>query len=202
MPAFVKYCRIHNIDQDYIIQAANYLNCKFIAKDEYVFKQMEDSDAFFGVIRGKVSIQSETYQYIDEGRDILKGRTKRVTINLKVPRNNAESFKLIENRLFVLSDGYCFGEWGLVNDTKRAASAKAIEDTYLFYLEKKEFKNTLNQCFAKLTADRKTFIRETVLPFKNQAIYEKYSSAVSPIVNILNTVSRKRKYYIFRKHSC
>jgi CRP-like cAMP-binding protein len=190
MPAFVKYCKIHNIDDDNIIQAALHLNCRYIKKDEYVFRQMDDSDAFYGVIKGKISIQSETYQYIDEGRDILKGKTRRVTINLKIPRTSGESYRLIENRLFVLSEGYCFGEWGLVNDAKRATSAKAIEDTVLFYLEKKEFKNTLNQCFAKLTADRKTFIRDTILPYRSDAVYEKYSSAISPTVDLFNKVSR------------
>ncbi len=40
---------------------------------------------------------------------------------------------------------------------KRATSAKAIY-TYLFYLDIKYFKNTLNQCFSKLKFDRKLFI--------------------------------------------
>ena len=202
MPGFCKYCIIHNIDEDSIINAAVNMNYTFVKQDDYVFRQMDDSDKFYGVISGKISIQTETYQYVDEVKDGVKpGKSKRVTVNLRIPRNTAETCKLAENMILVLGEGSCFGEWGLVNEAKRSASAKALEDTYLFYLEKKDFKLTLYQCYAKLITDRKSFIRNTLVPFKNEAVYEKYSSAITPLVIIYNKVSRKGKYSLFRKHT-
>lgn len=47
-------------------------------------------------------------------------------------------YDLEEERL-VLTSGMCFGEWAIIYNTARQASAFALEDTEMFYLEKEEF---------------------------------------------------------------
>jgi len=183
LPGFIKYIKIHNIDEESLLNAADYLNCIFLKKGEYIFHQLEESDAFYGIIRGKVSIQCEIYQYEEDLKIESKdGKKKKFTINLRIPRVNNHNYKLIEEILFHINDGYCFGEWGLVNDNRRSSSAKALEDTYLFKLEKKEFKSSLYHCFSKLMIERKNFIMQTITPLKEETLYEKISPIISPLV--------------------
>jgi CRP-like cAMP-binding protein len=184
----MKYIKIHNIDEESIRNASNYLTCLFCPKNKHVFHQLDESDAFYGIIKGKISLQSEIYQYEDKEEKREINKRKKTVINLKTPLNSEEKFTLIEETIFVLSDGYCFGEWGLVNETRRVTSAKAIEDTYLFVLEKKDFKSTLYHCYFKLIADRNNFIKNNIIPMKNclNAIYNKLSPLITPLVFINN----------------
>ena len=69
-----------------------------------------------------------------------------------------EFIKKFELEKFSLSDGMCFGEWGLIYDIRRTTSIYAVEDTDLFYLEKEPFNRILCQKFLKSDNDKVKFI--------------------------------------------
>lgn len=48
-----------------------------------------------------------------------------------------------EREIMQVWDGMCFGEWAILYNQLRKASALAIEDTDLFYIDKHEFDNYL-----------------------------------------------------------
>lgn len=44
----------------------------------------------------------------------------------------------------ILTEGMCFGEWGIIYNIPRTASAYSLEQTYLFSLDKEVFLRSLN----------------------------------------------------------
>ena len=49
---------------------------------------------------------------------------------------------IYEEERMKLLEGMCFGEWGLIYGKDRTASAVAIEDCDLFYLDKENFEKS------------------------------------------------------------
>ena len=49
----------------------------------------------------------------------------------------------IEEELVVFSHGQHFGEWGIIENQPRKASAVALEDVDMFLLDKKHFNLTI-----------------------------------------------------------
>lgn len=43
-----------------------------------------------------------------------------------------------------MSEGQCFGEWGLLYNINRTASAVALDTVYLFSIEKEDFDKSLS----------------------------------------------------------
>ena len=65
---------------------------------------------------------------------------------------------------FIISNGMCFGEWGLVYSIPRTTSIYCIEDCDLFYLEKEYFNRILSLKFAKSDSNKINFLLRT-FPF-------------------------------------
>ncbi len=190
LPQFVKYAKTHNLDYESICNAANSFSLKFYKKGDFIFHQLEDSDAFYGVISGQVSLQNETYQYEDTVKEGYFKLSK-YKVNLKAKRPGDDKYVLKEDVSMICERGYCFGEWGLVMDMKRTNSAKAIEDSLVFVLPKKDFKASINHCFAKVLIDRKLFIRDVIQPFiKYNMVFDRLAKHITPIVIYFNIVSR------------
>jgi hypothetical protein len=66
----------------------------------------------------------------------------------------------------VLTEGFCFGEWGLIEKKERYASAYALEKTDLFILDKHAFNLSFSKCLNKAENERKAFILNRVAPFR------------------------------------
>src|SRR5690606_35235378 len=54
-----------------------------------------------------------------------------------------------EEEIIQLTDGMCFGEWALLYNAPRKASACAVEETHLFYLEKESFDASFSKSLFK-----------------------------------------------------
>jgi CRP-like cAMP-binding protein len=54
---FRKFIKYNRIEDRIIKQAMNYLEYKKVEKGEYIFKQGEIPEYFYGIIQGKVSIR-------------------------------------------------------------------------------------------------------------------------------------------------
>ncbi len=61
--------------------------------------------------------------------------------------NNEEKNYLDTNfefEIVTITEGSCFGEWGLIYNIPRTASAKAKEDSVLFSIDKEAFDKALS----------------------------------------------------------
>lgn len=94
----------------------------FIPKGEYLFKQNDSSDKFYGIISGTISLRAFKTPFTTNDLE------KTIVSSLE------------EKELFKLKIGDCFGEWGLMYNKGRSASALAVEDTILFYLNANYFR--------------------------------------------------------------
>jgi CRP-like cAMP-binding protein len=190
-PGFIQFMRFNNIDEETVRQAARYLNIKFIEKGKFLFHQGDISKHFYGIIKGKISIQTELYEYeeIDEKYNYIFREKKKVQRTYTIPKTNDNNFKMTENLKFVLDDGHCFGEWGLLDNknNERSSSAKALEDTYLFYMDKEHFILTLNRCLMKSNITKQNFLRETIKPLDAEAcrrtVFTKLYKDITPVVS-------------------
>ena len=62
---------------------------------------------------------------------------------------------------FIISNGMCFGEWGLVYSIPRTTSIYCIEDCNLFYLEKPYFNRILSSKFEQSDKNKIDFLLKT-----------------------------------------
>ena len=78
-----------------------------------------------------------------------------------------------ENERITLSEGLCFGEWGLIYNIPRTTSIYCLKDTNIFYLEKKYFDQLLYQKFSKADIKKVHFILNK-FPFLKKDLKFKY----------------------------
>ena len=69
--------------------------------------------------------------------------------------------KEFEYENFIITNGMCFGEWGLVYSIPRTTSIYCIEDCNLFYLEKEYFNRILSSKFAQSDSLKINFLIKT-----------------------------------------
>ena len=86
---------------------------------------------------------------------ILVHQTPTEPLNGNVLNNFIKEF---ETENFSLTNGMCFGEWGLLYSIPRTTSIYAAEDTHLFYLEKEYFNKTLFPKFLKNDSEKIKFL--------------------------------------------
>lgn len=70
-----------------------------------------------------------------------------------------------EEEILCRTDGFCFGEWGLIYKKERSTSALALEDTDLFVLDQESFNISFSKCLSKAEIDRKNFLLKRITPF-------------------------------------
>ena len=183
--------------------AANYLELIFIQKGEYLFHEGDESNLFYGVIKGKISLRKE--KKINKNikffknlkiNKLLKGNDNEKTefvnnlfINIReiIKRKRISQKELLTNNnknfdndlkkkkeelsniyieeLFQRSEGYCFGDWGLIYHQNRSCSVYALEDTYFFSLNFEQFEKTFFQCLQKSDQIKRKFIQDNLFPF-------------------------------------
>lgn len=123
---------ITNGINDYSINlAAGMITQKSFGDGEYVFKVGDLSTCFYGIIRGNVDIIIEyeieiKEKIIDEDEIYLVKKEK-------------------VKKVLVLKEGAVFGDYGLINNETRSASAIAVGNIDLFIVSKLCF----NDCFKK-----------------------------------------------------
>ena len=62
LPEFQKLIKYNSINDESVRTAANYMEYRKINKDKYIFKQGNESDAFYCILRGKISIRKQTFK--------------------------------------------------------------------------------------------------------------------------------------------
>lgn len=164
LPGFKKFMKYNGVDDDAIRIAANLLQFQRVEKSQLVFKQDDRSEHFYGIIQGKISIRervkvnrkadpADSFQRSnflilileDSGRNTTLFRTY---VSLSSQQNDRRSVVKVpefqDEEKFILLEGQCFGEWGLIYKKERIASALALETTDLFTLDANSFDTSFN----------------------------------------------------------
>ena len=92
--------------------------------------------------------------------------------------------KEFETENFSLTNGMCFGEWGLLYSIPRTTSIYVTEDTHLFYLKKEYFNKTLFPKFLKNDSEKiKFLLRKFPIFKKNFKIRHIFTKIIPLFVN-------------------
>ncbi len=75
--------------------------------------------------------------------------------------NNMHKDNKIESHIITLEAGQYFGDWGLLEGKLRVASAIAVEDTELFYLDSKVFIKLFGVIYIHIFICRNVLIEPT-----------------------------------------
>lgn len=149
MPGFLRFINYIGIEDQAIIGAASLITVVKFKKGHVVFHQNEKSDCFYGILEGKVEIV-----VTHSNKKYLKGKHVGLVSNEKLTQ---------------LSQGNCFGEWGLVDNTNRRATIVCLEDVILFKVDSNCFNLFFRKCITKAESDRRLFLRIRFNYFKNLA---------------------------------
>jgi len=225
LPGLIRFMKFNGLDDDHLETASNYFEHAFFPKGSYIFKQGEQSQMFYGIIKGRVSIRirkqnvvlSKINQQENLGTSLygtqhnnstgtmslnktfltnnnvivnfkqIETRDEKISPNnaSKINYNNNRSIKYqisnkrsqskinlsddnsydidlvklgLEDEIFVVTDGMCFGEWALIYNIPRTASAFAADDTDLFVMDKECFDLVFNKAIIKADNEKKNFI--------------------------------------------
>lgn len=159
-PEFTRYCTINQIRKDTMRIACWVLKYKHIDKGTYLFHQGDTPDKFYGIIKGSISIRVLPHMRKEEMK------------------------KAKEVERIVLNQGTCFGEWALIYNSMRTASAFALEDVDLFYLDKEDFDITLNKEILKTDINKRYFVINKLPILKRNKKISTIIFAMVPCVRI------------------
>ena len=115
-----------------------YMKYKKYRKGEYIFKQGDKSDNFYGLINGTISL---VYNYFDTSDYDNDGKPTKKSI---------EKLKLIK--------GWCFGEWAIIFQKPRTTDALCLTDVEVFYLTENIFSQYLAKEIYRSDTEKKNFI--------------------------------------------
>lgn len=126
------------------------MESRLIHKGNYIFKKNDMPDYFYGIISGEISIRKPLKQDSNE-----------------------------ETEIVVLKAGDYFGEWGLLEEKRRTASAYACSDVNLFIMSPKAFTHTLMKCMKKAEYNRRLFIKKKIPNINNERLIDQlYKSLI------------------------
>jgi CRP-like cAMP-binding protein len=89
-----------------------------------------------------------------------------------------------ETELLQFTEGDCFGEWAIIYNMPRSATAYVIEDSDLLYMEKPSFTEFLAKSVMKSDMERKNFIKSSIMTFNNIEKFESYYKFIVPMVSL------------------
>ena len=119
---------------------------------------------------------------LNKPKKYIKSILTHQTPNQKLENKILDKFILdFEYENFTITNGMCFGEWGLVYTIPRTTSIYCIEDCNLFYLEKEPFNRILSQKFLKSDINKLHFLLKTFPLFKNDLKNGKLLRKVTPL---------------------
>ena len=158
----------HDISVESLRSAVPFMKTINYKQGEYIFLEGSSSKTFYGLLRGKVSIRvkkeeseftKEEIERIEQNKKkLFERRQKQLASQLGIERKSSSLIKLVnaefnkelffnEKENFRLEAGMMFGEWGIMYNTPRSASAFCLTNCDLFYLDKSDFLKTIGVTF-------------------------------------------------------
>ena len=89
----------------------------------------------------------------------------------------------VEEEKTSLGPGMCFGEWGLIYNIPRTASAKCKVDSEVFYLEKEFFSLFLEKDILKADLEKKNFVTRKIPALLRMGKTHEVLSGIVPCVS-------------------
>lgn len=125
------------------MKAVSYMKYERFKANVKIFSEGDQSDKFYGILSGRVSIRATKVV----GHEVV----------------NCEIIpKTIEEEKTVFGPGMCFGEWAIIYNIPRTASAYTLTEIQLFSLEKEYFNITLAKEIIKADVDKKLFVTQKI----------------------------------------
>lgn len=90
-----------------------------------------------------------------------------------------------------LIEGMCFGEWALMYNIPRTASAYTVECD-LFYLDKEYFDITFHRSIVRADIERKNFLIKKLPTLKHFGKVEDYLKKIMPVVRYIYIIFSSR----------
>lgn len=125
----------------------------------YIFKQGGKSNKSYGIISGHISIRSK-----------------------KMFRKNKIVSKTIDKEKKVFGPGMCLGEWEIIYNIPRSASAFALTKVELFNLDKEVFEKSLAKEIIRSDQKEKVFVDDRIPFLSNIKQYQNILSQIIPLV--------------------
>ena len=119
----------YNIDEKVILKLIPLLRYKFYAKNEYIFKEGDNSTKMYFILHGNISFRK------------------------KVNSLEFETAQDVEQ--YKKGDGQYFGEWDLIYGRKTKLSALCLDNCHIIYIGKETFQRYIQEKFTKTENDLK-----------------------------------------------
>jgi len=85
---------------------------------------------------------------------------------------------------YIIEEGRCFGDFGLIHNINRTASAFALEDSVLISINKEIYEEYLLKYAVKSENERKSFFKNKLDIFQGSNIFNEYYMRTTLIVNL------------------
>ena len=239
---FVKYIKYQNLAKEDLRKTAEVLKHEFYKKGSYIFRENDKSDAFYGVISGKVSIRKSSYidltqRFHDEflqkeyegiyhtHNDSQHSIACNISCDNFISIDGIEDKNIYRNKQYHNSDlcshfgdefeyevitaskGMCFGEWGVVYNIPRTASAYCPEDTHVFKLEKEHFDQVLGNKFFQSDMNKIKFILQKLPVLHSNYNFKYLLTKITPLffdkgTLVYTTFDKAENIYIIYQGEC
>ena len=241
---FVKYIKYQNLSKEDLRKTAEVLKHEFYKKGSYIFRENDKSDAFYGVISGKVSIRKASYidltqrfhdEYIQEEYEGIYNHHNNdsqhsIACNIscdnfisidgiedtKYRKQHNKTYKSdlssnfgdeFEYEIVTASKGMCFGEWGVVYNIPRTASAYCPEDTHVFKLEKEHFDQVLGNKFFQSDMNKIKFILQKLPILHSNYNFKYLLTKITPLFYdkgtlVYTTFDKAENIYLIYQGEC
>ena len=234
---FVKYIKYQNLSKEDLRKTAEVLQHEFYRKGSYIFRENDKSDAFYGVISGKVSIRKSSYvdltqRFHDEiiqeeyegiyshyNTDSQHSIACNISCDNFISIDGIEGHKAhkseahsnfgdeFEYEIVNASKGMCFGEWGVVYNIPRTASAYCPEDTHVFKLEKEHFDQVLGNKFFQSDMNKIKFILHKLPVLHSNYNFKYLLTKITPLFYdkgtfVYTTFDKAENIYLIYQGEC
>ena len=87
-----------------------------------------------------------------------------------------------QHEIIQLQCGDYFGDWGLLDNAKRTASACVTEKCVLMVMGPKQFQNSIYKCMKKEEVIRRSFIKKTVIPLQHVYNFNEFYKMMTRVI--------------------
>jgi CRP-like cAMP-binding protein len=160
------------------------------AGDTYIYKSTFGSDKnvkydkFNSPISSTFCESPINKKTIKKFQSSLVGSGKFLKIPASIITDLPNEFDL-EDEKTQMNEGMCFGEWALIYNIPRTASAYALEDTDLFYIDKEFFDITFSKCITHADTKKKTFVTQKIPSLKSAGKVQDILKKLIPVVRAI-----------------
>lgn len=166
---FKEFMYFNQVLESDVKVAADYIKLRRCEEGEILFLQFDKADKFYGVLVGEISIK---LSHVEKSAKNLKEFKSLSTIkDTNVLLESNVNFQL-GKEILTFKSGQCFGQWGVLENKERTASAVAKCETILFEIDRKGFEKSFKTAITKAESNKKLFFTKTLSPLEKLPQYK------------------------------